>query len=551
MDNPICNQFDRLVGNYYQAWFRFHPELAVDAGVEGYEAQLTPYNDDDIGALISLIEKLLSALDEINFDQLSEARQINYRVLRGSARIEHHELLEQDWRRRDPSGFLPVNAIYQLTIKPIGDFEAALVGRLEAIPGYLRGARAHLQSLPALIPPPWLEATLVEAESGAHYLRGLLNHPKVKNETTDLDRVRTLLDQASKALEDYHHFLTELQPLASGSFASGREHFDRLLNERHFLEINADQLHEFGSQLFDRTAKELESVAQELGSDNAGELISRLKNNCPSADELLDEYRAQMKAAKKFLQDNDLVTLPSVTNLKVIETPMFLRHQIPFAAYQEPSLNDPEQTGYYYVTPPTDDQELAEHHRAGIGHTCVHEAWPGHHLQFVTANLGAESSSLPRLMNPSATLYEGWALYCEQLMQEQGFLDIPEQRFILLRDRLWRALRIILDVEIHTRGLTLDEAADKMEAELGFPRSQALADLSWYCRAPGVPMGYATGWVLIRTARNYLQEQGEFELKAFHDGLLAQGSIAVSLVLESLLGEDLWPVIRKLVFLKN
>ena len=87
-------------------------------------------------------------------------------------------------------------------------------------------------------------------------------------------------------------------------------------------------------------------------------------------------------------------------------------------------------------------------------------------------------------MNESSVFYEGWALYCEQLMQEQGFLETKEHRFVMLKDRLWRALRIIIDVKTQTGQMTYDEAADLMVRELHFPRAQACADLNWYSQSP-------------------------------------------------------------------
>jgi len=226
-----------------------------------------------------------------------------------------------------------------------------------------------------------------------------------------------------------------------------------------------------------------------------------------------------------------------------------LRHEIPFAAYLEPASNDARQQGLYYVTLPESDTEMGEHNAITLRHTCVHEAWPGHHLQFVTANLCAKSSTLPRLLNPSATLYEGWALYCEQLMQEQGFLDAPESRFILLKDRLWRALRIMLDVELHTRGLNLELASERMQLWLGFSPQQAMADLEWYTRMPTVPMSYATGWALINATRSRLQlSESNFNLRDFHDQLLSMGSVPVSRVIPRVFSELLWKSVRQEVF---
>lgn len=134
-------------------------------------------------------------------------------------------------------------------------------------------------------------------------------------------------------------------------------------------------------------------------------------------------------------------------------------------------------------------------------------------------------------------------------MQEQGFLDAPESRFILLKDRLWRALRIMLDVELHTRGLEIESAAQRMQNTLGFTYEQAMADLTWYTRAPTVPMGYATGWALIMATREQLQKRDtDFELRQFHDSLLAEGSIALPYVVKQQFGDSLWDSVRRDVF---
>lgn len=546
MSDSTQSQFDQLVGNYYQAWFRFHPEAAVDAGVPGYGHLLRPYDDDDVGALIVLNEKLLAGLEEIDPRFLDADRALDYRVLRGAALIEHHELLERDWRRRDPVAFLPVNALYQLTVRPVADLATVLRARLEKVPAHLRGARAQLKTLPELVPVPWLNSAVAEARAGADFVLRLDSHPQIVGSGVR-SQLQMLQEQASQALTDYARFLeSEIAPSAAGDFAVGEVHFERLLRERHFVDMEASELQRFGERMVKEVGAQLRAVTRELrGDDDVVSLTRQITADHPPARELLDVYRREMRAAHQFLLTHDIVSLPARERLNVVETPGFLRHQIPFAAYLDPAPNDPEQRGHYYVTPASDDETLREHNRLGIQHTCVHEAWPGHHLQFVTANRNPAARSLPRLLNPSATLYEGWALYCEQLMLEQGFLAQPEQRFLLLRDRLWRALRVVIDVEIQVRGTTLEQAADRMVELLGFPRSQAMADLAWYSRAPAVPMGYALGWSMINALRGYVQTADEgFDLRAFHDRLLGAGSIALPLVICRQFGERDWEHVR-------
>lgn len=534
-----------IIDRYYRTWFRFHPEVAVDAGVEGYASLLQPYGDDELNALKVLNEKLISSLDELNLDTLSQDQQIDLQLMRSSAvlQLESHAL--RDWRTTEPTRFLPVHAIYQLTVHEIENKPLAFRERLAAIPHHLRGARSWLDIEPEKIPLIWLESAVAEAQGGAEFIRELKQHPEIINY-----RISEELENAAHALEDFASYLQrDLADKAKGDFACGEKYFNLILQESHFLNINANQLYQFGEQLFQKTEQELKEETQKLqGNDDVESLLNNIRKQHPAKENLLSEYRRQMRAAKEFIQENNIISIPAKEDLSVIEMPGFLQHQIPFAAYYEPAATDAKQQAYYYVTPPQTDDELGEHNSIAIKHTCVHEAWPGHHLQFVTANLTPSSSTLPRLLNPSATLYEGWALYCEQLMHEMGFIKEKESRIVLLKDRLWRALRIMIDVGIHTRGLTLDAAATLMQEKLGFSKHQAMGDLTWYTQAPGVPMGYATGWSIINALKESQQEKDDFDLKAFHDTLLSSGSIALPLAIVCGFGLSEWQEIQRAIF---
>jgi len=539
------SNLSQVIDSYYRAWFRFHPEVAVDLGIEGYSELLRPYGSDERGALITLHEKLLSALDEFDENELDEEQKMDMALMRGRVMLDMKDMDECDWRLRDPGRYLPVHAIYQLTVRQVADLKAAFTSRLQAIPDYMRGARSQLVQEPEQIPAIWLESAITEAHEGAHYFRSLEQHPELSRYG-----LAQLLEEAAHALDDYARFLTsEITPLAKGSFARGLDYYNMLLSHRHYLDVDADTLYQLGERLFDETMAELREVTRTLrGDDDIAAMTATLQSQQQAKTDLISRYRETMEAAKKFVIDKQLVSIPASEQLKVVETPVFLRHVIPFAAYLDPAPNDAGQIGYYYVTPSAQG-EGAGHDDIGIQHTCVHEAWPGHHLQFVTANLNHTSNTLPRLINASATLYEGWALYCEQLMYEEGFLDKPESAFVLLKDRLWRALRIMIDVEIQTRGLSIEQAAEKMQSLLGFSRSEAMAELSWYSQAPCVPMGYATGWALINATRDRLKTVNKnFELKDFHDKLLSAGSIALPFVIRSRFGQPLWESVRRQVF---
>jgi len=548
---PINARMDALIERYYRTWFRYHPELAVEAGVAGFGHLLTPYAEDAKGAVVCLNKELMVGLDELGREDIDADQRIDADVLYNSARLENEFLLDVEPLQPDPGCVLPLNAIYQLTIRPSAAFAVELMARLSAIPDHLLGARAYFATRASAIPPIWIQSAITAARAGVDFLDGLQSHPKVVAHRSALPDFAAIVGRSADAVRDFADFLAAgPADAAAGDFACGRRRFESLLAGRHFVDASVAQLRAFGVALVEDTRRELLGLCRKLsGGDDVAGLMRRIQADHPASDALLPLYREQMEAARDFVQRRELVTMPMSTHLEVVETPLFLRHQVPFAAYSEPCPGDPEQRGLYYVTPAHSPEQLAEHNRAGIAHTCVHEAWPGHHLQFVTANLNPVARRLPRLLNASATLFEGWALYCEQLMHEQGFLARPEERFVLLKDRLWRALRVVIDVDIHTGGWSLEAAADRMVAELGFSRDQALADLSWYTQSPTVPSCYAVGWALINAVRDRLPAQRpDLTLRAFHDLLLSQGSIALPLVVQRVFGDPVRKAVHDSVF---
>lgn len=530
--------FDQLVQNYFSAWFRFHPLTAVDCGVDQFAGDLTPISNSQMGALLTLHDDLLSSLEEISYSSLDEDHQLDFDVLIGHVYLERQQLLKFDWRFRDPGCYLPLDAINQLLQRPVRGFARALSSRLKAVPDYLWQAQSLLSQKPDGIPPSWLEQAITAARTGDQFYRSLDQHPKIADAVNRGPGLLAEIETARKSLQGFARFLeTEIGPLAQGNAACGEHRFNKLLQLKHGLDINHSQLYAFGSRLAQQTLSELRQLCQELaGHQDVSQLTEQIAVDHPNPEAVISSYTEAMHSAKAFVRDHDLITMPECEHLDVIETPVYQRHQIPFAAYMPPMHGDRQQQGYYYVTPVEDIHDLGEHNFLSINHTSVHEAYPGHHLQFTLANLNPVSSSWPRLLNTSATMYEGWALYCEQLMVEQGYLDQPLNRFILLKDRLWRALRVLIDVDLHVNQLSNERAAAKLCDNLGFTQQQAMADISWYTHAPTVPMSYALGWSMINSLRDQQMTNDSFKLKEFHDKLTGSGSIALAWVMKRQFG---------------
>lgn len=528
------SNFTEFCTGYFKKYFELHPTDAIYYGVEGYDHLLNDYSDESYRAERAFVDESLNQLRQIPLDGLDLDETVDHTLLEGKLTIQAYEHAKEDYRLKCPDTYSPIDATYILTVRATNDLANNLLSRLRGTPALLRQGIDNLSRKEANPPKLWTEMALEGTKGGVGFLDTLPQHPRVLAGVQDTAALGAAIEGAKSALNDFAVFLErDLLPKSSGVYAVGLEHFDLLLKQKHFLDHDARSLLALGEALFATTKRELEALANELTSGQGIEAAARkIQERHPARDEILPAYRKAMEAARAFAKEKQLVTFPPKEALHVVHTPEFRRHEIPFAAYLSPSPKDPGQVGYYYVTPVADDDLLREHNWVGLENTSVHESYPGHHLQFSVANSIPAASTIPRLMNESSVFYEGWALYCEQLMQEQGFLKSDEHRFVMLKDRLWRALRIIIDVKTQTGSMTYDEAADLMVRELHFPREQACGDLNWYSQSPSVPMGYALGWSIINRLREQEQKRlaGSFSLREFHDKLLSAGSISLPLV---------------------
>ena len=179
---------------------------------------------------------------------------------------------------------------------------------------------------------------------------------------------------------------------------------------------------------------------------------------------------------------------------------------------------------------------MAEHNWSSIVNTSVHEAYPGHHQQF-SAALSTPTPS--RLLTDAPEFHEGWGMYCEQMMLEEGFEDTPERRVIVATDAIWRACRIILDIKLHRGQIGVDDAIDYLVVHTGFERPVARAEVQRYTHTPAYNLSYLLGKILLLRLRTDEQRRlGEaFSLRGFHDALLYSGNLPISFHRRLLAGE--------------
>jgi uncharacterized protein (DUF885 family) len=425
---------------------------------------------------------------------------------------------------------------------PLPERLASMVGRLKLVAGVLESGKANI--VPAEVPRVWAEIAIEQTRQAQPLIASFLPSLAVgAGDGLEAD-LKDAAAGAAKAVGDYLAFLEqEVLPNAQGDFAAGKDLFEELLRENHMVDYGADELIETGWRLFKETEAEIEAVAGEIDpAKTVQEIMEDAKADHPTAEGLLPAYQEAMEAARKYVIDHDIATIPGGETLKIIETPAYLRPLLPYAAYMPPGVLEEQQDGLFLVTPvdPGAPEEVQREKLRGQNYaklpvTALHEAYPGHHLQLVWAN---RQESIPRRMGSYLSTFfsEGWAFYCEELMEKLGYISSPVQRLGRLKDQLWRAARIILDVSLHTRGMQVEEAVEFLVEKCQLEPSNALAEVRRYTGSPTQPQSYLMGKLaILDLVADYRKANPGLSLREMHDNILACGSLPPRLLRKRLL----------------
>ncbi|HEY8485701.1 MAG TPA: DUF885 domain-containing protein [Longimicrobiales bacterium] len=529
--------FNRLVEEFFAYWWRTHPSQATAVGIHTYDGELERADPAALAERRRHVREYLRAFEQAVPRDAGEA--LDRELVLGQLRWYLMDLEEVRTHARNPLLYLeqPLESLYLMAVRehaPAGERALQATERLSALPRLLGEARENLtEAAPVLV-----EAAAAVARSGVELLDRVLPlylGEALADDPRQFARWENALRGAGAALLDYARWLEdELAPRATSGFALGKVAFEAKLRHVHGLAYTVDELAAYGEALRRETQKELEALAAELGQGRGWkEWVEVLREEHPPADELIETYAREVQRARDFILERDLVGIPPTEALAVVPTPEYLRPLIPSAAYVPPAPHEVEQQGFFFVTPPDNGELLREHSRYGIPITALHEAYPGHHLQFTWA---CRADTEPRRVFWTPVFAEGWALYCEEMMWEQGFYADPRERLLQLQNLLWRACRVVVDVGLHARGWSTDRAVAYLVEEAGLERFHAEIEVRRYCAEPTQPLSYAVGKrELLRLRERFRARQGEaFELRDFHDRVLSWGTIPPSLIARAL-----------------
>ena len=547
-------RFAKIADQILRTIWQSSPVCATLYGIHEYDSTLGDLSADGFHRYARTFEGCLDALQsEVSPVLLDSEQATDYYVALSLASSNLIALDRQRLWMADP-GLYASTAIWGCVslltrdFAPYEDRLRSMLDRMREIPDALMLSRGNISHPPSV----FVQIALEVMQAGLSFFRNVV--PGIAQRTTSLRKdLLAANEAATSALEAYDQWLRDtVLPNADGDFAVGCDVYEQFLLAEHYLTYNAHDLVFLAERVLNETLEQIKQVARSIDpSLSWQQLVDKLKRDHPSKDALVSSYRDAVESARDFVMERDLVTLSPGEHLEVGETPEFERPALPYAAYFPPAPFEASRNALLWVTPI--DQSAPEEHQQAqlLGHCsytipmiALHEGYPGHHVQLTRAY---DSTSALRKQAANNLLVEGWALYCEEMMHEQGFYSDPRVRLFQLKGLLWRVCRIIIDVGLHTGDMTLHEAVRMLVDVARLEEVNALVEVRRYTLTPTQPMSYVVGKLLILGLRDHMKEKlgSAFDLKAFHDKLLDFGSIPPTLIAQKMLPETWQKALRR------
>jgi len=509
--------------------FERFPTYGSSVGRKEFDGELETPSLKLYAAHEKAIRKTLTAVQDLPEHDFGGDDWLDRRAFMADLRAELWAI-ERHAFRRNPDSWASgaIGSIHHHVTRNADDLTPvadAILSRLKKLPAYLEGASEILHT-PI---PVWRKMALSSCE-GAPSLFDAIVEPLAKTGRASREKIEKLAKNAKSAFANYAKHVARIKPGAPNDFAVGSLRFEALCRERMGWDLTVSEAEAMGKTLAARIGAEMEIEAKKFSpKKGAHEILAEAAENWkPERGDLLSEYQYQTQRVRDAFKEHDLVTFPPGERLEVKPVPDFMRQHFPTAAYSSPGAYDADQLGIFWVndlslirnTQKEKDAEIRQHH--GLSATCAHEAYPGHHLQFCTAN--RHPSKLRRLF-AHAVFYEGWTLWCEQMTVDYKVNEEPTAKLNQLNDALWRAHRILIDCGLQTGKMSYDDGVKHLIKNVGFTRGRAEADVNWYTMSPTTPMSYLLGRTELLRLKKKKVDQGGWTVKKFNDWILSFGTV--------------------------
>jgi uncharacterized protein (DUF885 family) len=529
----VKSEFDALVESYLEDFHSRHPTSASLNGLHTWDAYLEDFSREAFEDEARAARQFAERFSRINADLLDLSDQLDRQFLLDSIQARLHEIEELRFWQKNPhlySETLATGLMHLMLFDRNHDKQQMQIAaaKLRQVPRLIESARRNIEN-----PPPIFLKVARQSITGVLWLiekdlpstfatrQGYVSEEYLAATATSTHALKSYLDYIESVLT----------PRASGEFAIERKAFEQKLRYEEGVSASCDELIALGLSALEQTQEAFREAAARL--DASADPISvwqQIKREHPREGELVQEAQAQLQVLIRFIQDHQIVTIPISEPVVVARTPDAFRWSFaslwPPGAFEERSLH-----AHYFITDvdPSWTEEQKEEHLTYFAYpalwmTSIHEAYPGHFVQF--AHLKRVRSKPRKVLGIAPSSYvEGWAHYVEQMMVDEGFGDgDPKIKLGQLLEALLRLCRYLVAIKLHTEGMTIEEATRFFMENAYLEEMPARAEAERGTFDPGY-LAYTLGKFQIQDLRDRVRQvQGtEFSLSKFHDQLLGLG----------------------------
>ena len=530
--NASPSNLRRMAEDYYKWRNQQYPVFSSDAGLHTWDDKLTDYSPAALAARRAHVVRLLSQLNRMRTSKWSKDDQIDWLLFR--AQLESPVFFDRvmDFEHRDPQVYVNEcsNGIFSLLKKEYDtprNRALSATARLKAMPALIEQGKRNLTR------PVKLYAQL--AIDSARSIDSLFKDSMMSALAKDLsgaemNELVSARDAAIKAIHAYADWLEKRLNTMPAFAPMGEANYNYLLKHVYLLPLDAKQVEMLGQTELARY-RAMESMLPDPSLANPDP--ARAKVIPKDQDDFLKAYESRQAEMISFLKDHRLITLPSYLGpFEIRQLPEAFKPTSPGGFMNPPGVYDKDPSGFYFI--PTYNPKSGNFYiRAAIEDPrpiLGHEGIPGHFLQLSIAN---NVKNEIRRQHFDGILIEGWALYGEEMLMRTGLYPANSaSQGQILRLSRYRSARIGVDVNLHTGRWTFDEAVKYFMEAGGLDREAATGEASGAAASPTQKITYITGkWQIMRLLGKYRDQKGkDFRLGQFHDDLIKNGSLPLSII---------------------
>jgi uncharacterized protein (DUF885 family) len=544
-----AQSWDELVDSYFdEAVFPFGPSNAVQEGFHAYDSRLEDFSQANIQKEIAAAHRFEAQFTAFPVSQLSAEQRADRDMVLSNIQSNLLEVETIRMWEKDPDQYASTASggafvIMSRTFAPADARLRALIAREKLMPKLFADGKANLKNPPKI----YTEVAIQQVPDIITFFQN--DVPLAFKEVKDAALLDEFHQSNAVVIKELQGWLTwlkqDLLPRSKGDYKLGADNYRKKLLYDEMVDIPLDKLLEIGYADLRRNQEAFRDTAKKIDPKKTPQqILNEAEKDHPPADKMLQAFRDTLSGLREYIVEHHLMTIPSPVMPIVEETPPFMR------ALTSASMDTPgpyekvAKEAFFNVTLPektwsaaqTEDY-LRSFNRGTIASTAIHEAFPGHYVQFLWM---PTAPSKVRKLIAANTYVEGWAHYCEQMMIDEGYGggDL-KLRLGQLQDALLRDARFVVGIKLHTGQMTFEQGVDFFVKE-GFQTKITGERETKRGTSDPTYLYYTLGKLEIMKLReDYKKMRGSaYTIEEFHNEFLKQGMPPIKIVRRTILGND-------------